>query len=207
MIPLVVGVLLQLLVAAFISSSGDTTGDVCRNKAALTGGSGKVINSRPNDRIFIYYSNHGGPGTLGMHDKIHLYADQLIQGSMLKGILPQGLNIYATTAANKEESSWATYCPGGHPSPPPDEANDLRNETLQQQYESLCPRNDTAGQPLVDDWNLREMVTFFEIHYRKLAQYGMKHMLSFANICNAGIRTEQMVEASAEACAGIHSDH
>ncbi|XP_016729706.1 vacuolar-processing enzyme-like [Gossypium hirsutum] len=156
MIPLVVGVLLQLLVAAFISSSGDTTGDVCRNKAALTGGSGKVINSRPNDRIFIYYSNHGGPGTLGMHDKIHLYADQLIQGSMLKG---------------------------------------------------LCPRNDTAGQPLVDGWNLREMVTFFEIHYRKLAQYGMKHMLSFANICNAGIRTEQMVEASAEACAGIHSDH
>ncbi|KAL1176410.1 hypothetical protein V6Z11_A04G156800 [Gossypium hirsutum] len=196
MIPLVVGVLLQLLVAAFISSSGDTTGDwenitvnnffsvILRNKAALTGGSGKVINSRPNDRIFIYYSNHGGPGTLGMHDKIHLYADQLIQGSMLK-----------------EESSWATYCPGGHPSPPIKtclgdlysvcwlencEANDLRNETLQQQYES---------------------VTFFEIHYRKLAQYGMKHMLSFANICNAGIRTEQMVEASAEACAGIHSDH
>ncbi|KAK5837185.1 hypothetical protein PVK06_012995 [Gossypium arboreum] len=159
---------------------------VLGNKAALTGGSGKVINSGPNDRIFIYYSDHGGPGTLGMHDKIHLYADQLIQGSMLEDILPQGLNIYATTAANKEESSWATYCPGGHPSPPPDEANDLQNETLQQQYES---------------------VTFFEIHYRKLAQYGMKHMLSFANICNAGIRTEQMVEASAEACAGIHSDH
>ncbi|PPD90651.1 hypothetical protein GOBAR_DD12390 [Gossypium barbadense] len=48
-------------------------------------------------------------------------------------------------------------------------------------------------------------VTTFEIHYGKLAQYGMKHMLiSFANICNAGIRTEQMVEASAEACAGRH---
>ncbi|KAH1040362.1 hypothetical protein J1N35_042105 [Gossypium stocksii] len=50
-------------------------------------------------------------------------------------------------------------------------------------------------------------VTTFEIHYGKLAQYGMKHVLSFANICNAGIRTEQMVEASAEACAGIHSNH
>ncbi|MBA0601668.1 hypothetical protein Gorai_004839, partial [Gossypium raimondii] len=90
------------------------------NKAALTGGSGKVINSGPNDRIFIYYSDHGGPGTLGMPDKSHLYADQLIQGSMLEGLLPQGLNIYATTAANKEEGSWATYCPGGHPSPPPE---------------------------------------------------------------------------------------
>jgi hypothetical protein len=30
------------------------------------------------------------------------------------------LNIYATTAANAEESSWGTYCPGEYPSPPPE---------------------------------------------------------------------------------------
>jgi len=24
-----------------------------------------VINSKPEDRIFIYYSDHGGPGVLG----------------------------------------------------------------------------------------------------------------------------------------------
>lgn len=36
------------------------------NKDALSGGSGKVIDSKPNDRIFIYYSDHGGPGVLGM---------------------------------------------------------------------------------------------------------------------------------------------
>ncbi|MFQ6619138.1 hypothetical protein Gotur_001303 [Gossypium turneri] len=35
------------------------------NKSALTGGSGKVVNSGPNDHIFIYYSDHGGPGVLG----------------------------------------------------------------------------------------------------------------------------------------------
>lgn len=35
------------------------------NKTALTGGSGKVVNSGPNDHIFIYYSDHGGPGVLG----------------------------------------------------------------------------------------------------------------------------------------------
>ncbi|KAG8500360.1 hypothetical protein CXB51_004154 [Gossypium anomalum] len=216
---------------------------ILRNKAALTGGSGKVINSGPNDRIFIYYSDHGGSGTLGMPDKSHLYAEQLIQGSMLEGLLHRGLNIYATTAANKEESSWATYCPGGHPSPPPDILKPVwETYTVFLGWKTgLCPKNDTAGQPLVDGWNcLREMVmfsilslifrrficffaalllkkmlccvgptqvTFFEIHYGKLAQYGMKHMLSFANICNAGIRTEQMVEASAEAYAGIHSDH
>ena len=35
------------------------------DKSNVKGGSGKVINSQPNDRIFIYYSDHGGPGILG----------------------------------------------------------------------------------------------------------------------------------------------
>lgn len=35
------------------------------NKSALTGGSGKVVDSGPNDHIFVYYSDHGGPGVLG----------------------------------------------------------------------------------------------------------------------------------------------
>lgn len=35
------------------------------NKTALTGGTGKVVDSGPNDHIFIYYSDHGGPGVLG----------------------------------------------------------------------------------------------------------------------------------------------
>ena len=35
------------------------------NKTALTGGSGKVVDSGPNDHIFIFYSDHGGPGVLG----------------------------------------------------------------------------------------------------------------------------------------------
>lgn len=35
------------------------------DKSATTGGSGKVVDSGPNDHIFIYYSDHGGPGVLG----------------------------------------------------------------------------------------------------------------------------------------------
>ncbi|TVU29021.1 hypothetical protein EJB05_20563, partial [Eragrostis curvula] len=35
------------------------------NKTAVTGSSRKVIDSKPNDHIFIYYSDHGGPGVLG----------------------------------------------------------------------------------------------------------------------------------------------
>lgn len=35
------------------------------DKSAVKGGSGKVVDSKPGDRIFIYYSDHGGPGVLG----------------------------------------------------------------------------------------------------------------------------------------------
>lgn len=332
------------------------------NKAALTGGSGKVVDSGPNDHIFIYYSDHGGPGVLGMPTNPYLYADELIDtlkkkhaagtyksmvfyleacesGSIFEGLLPEGLNIYATTAANAVESSWGTYCPGDYPSPPPEyetclgdlysvawmedsERHNLRAETVKQQYElvkrrtanadsyygshvmqfgdkdlerdmlylylgtnpanenytrvdanSLRPLSSKAinqrdadlvhfwdkfrkapegsarkveaqkqvieamshrahlddsmklvgkllfgiengpevlktvrpaGRPLVDDWKcLKSLVRAFEKYCGSLSQYGMKHMRSIANICNAGITTEQMAEASAQACPRV----
>ncbi|KAL6203447.1 hypothetical protein ACLB2K_027147 [Fragaria x ananassa] len=119
------------------------------NKTAIAGGSGKVVDSGPNDHIFIYYSDHGGlndhifiyyfdhggPGVLGMPTGPYIYADRLIDvlkkkhaagtykslvfyleacesGSIFEGLLPKGLNIFATTASNAEESSWGTYCLG-----------------------------------------------------------------------------------------------
>jgi legumain len=36
------------------------------NNSALTGGSGKVVNSSQDDHIFVYYSDDGGPGVLGI---------------------------------------------------------------------------------------------------------------------------------------------
>lgn len=58
-----------------------------------------------------------------------------------------------------------------------------------------------AGQPLVDDWDcLKTLVRTFETHCGSLSQYGMKHMRSIANFCNAGITKEQMTEASSQAC-------
>ncbi|KAL2317893.1 hypothetical protein Fmac_031769 [Flemingia macrophylla] len=331
------------------------------NKSALTGGSGKVVNSGPDDHIFIYYTDHGGPGVLGMPAGPYLYASDLIEvlkekhasgtyknlvfyleacesGSIFEGLLPEDINIYATTASNAEESSWGTYCPGEYPSPPPEyttclgdlysvawmedsDRHNLRTETLHQQYKLVKdrtlyggsyygshvmqygdigfssdvlflylgtnPANDNltfvdenslwsrsqpskavnqrdadlihfwekfrkspegsprksaaqkqvleamshrmhvdnsvkligklifgiekgsevlnavrpAGLALVDDWGcLKTMVRTFETHCGSLSQYGMKHMRSFANICNAGIRNDQMAEASAQAC-------
>ncbi|KAH7445918.1 hypothetical protein KP509_01G028600 [Ceratopteris richardii] len=150
------------------------------NRSAVTGGSGKVINSGPDDHIFLFYSDHGGPGVLGMPTFPNLFAIDLVSafkkkheaggyknmvvyleacesGSIFDGILPNDLNIYATTASNSVESSWGTYCPGMLPPPPPEymtclgdlysvswmedsESHDLRNETLAEQYENVKAR-------------------------------------------------------------------
>jgi len=269
------------------------------------------------------------------------YLEACESGSMFEGILPDGLNIYATTASNAWESSWGTYCPGDTRDFPEEydtclgdlysvswmedsEKRNLRTETLKQQYELVKtrtgsdpfmgsnvmeygdvklnkdmlytymgtnPANDDitivddnkllpgssvavnqrdadlvhfwnkllkapegssrkdeaqrkfteamshrvhldnsvgligkllfgiekgsemlqtvrpAGQPLVDDWKcLKTLVRTFEAHCGSLSQYGMKHMRSFANICNAGITTEQMIEASKQACPSIPSN-
>uniref|UniRef100_A0A0E0DV83 Legumain prodomain domain-containing protein n=1 Tax=Oryza meridionalis TaxID=40149 RepID=A0A0E0DV83_9ORYZ len=107
------------------------------NRSALTGsGSGKVVASGPNDHVFVYYADHGGPGVLSMPaDGEYLYADDLVKalkkkhaaggykslvvyveacesGSIFEGLLPGNISVYATTASNAEESSWGTYCPG-----------------------------------------------------------------------------------------------
>jgi hypothetical protein len=59
----------------FILNLQDYTGDdvtaenlyavILGDKSKVKGGSGKVINSKAEDRIFIFYSDHGGPGVLG----------------------------------------------------------------------------------------------------------------------------------------------
>ncbi|KAK7831191.1 vacuolar-processing enzyme [Quercus suber] len=65
-----------------------------------------------------------------------------------------------------------------------------------------------TGQPLVDDWDcLKAMVRTFETHCGSLSQYGMKHMRSFANICNARIKRDQMDAASAQVCVSVPSGH
>lgn len=38
---------------------------------------GKVLANKPADRVFVYYSDHGAPGILGMPSGPFLYADQL----------------------------------------------------------------------------------------------------------------------------------
>jgi legumain len=289
-----------------------------------------------NDLVDVLKKKHAA----GTYKSLVFYLEACESGSIFEGLLPEGLNIYATTASNADESSWGTYCPGEYPSPPPEyetclgdlysvawmedsDIHNLRTESLKQQYQLVKrrtsndngaygshvmqygdlklsrenlyiymgtnPSNDNftfvdenslrpsskavnqrdadllhfwhkyakapegstrkseaqkqfteamshrmhidnsikligkllfgiekgdevlksvrpAGQALVDDWNcLKTLVRAFETHCGSLSQYGMKHMRSVANLCNAGITKDQMAEVSAQACVTVPS--
>eukprot|EP00455_Lapot_gusevi_P012553 TRINITY_DN1598_c0_g1_i1.p1 TRINITY_DN1598_c0_g1~~TRINITY_DN1598_c0_g1_i1.p1 ORF type:complete len:421 (+),score=66.80 TRINITY_DN1598_c0_g1_i1:77-1339(+) len=103
------------------------------NAAAMRGiGSGKVINSTSEDHVFVYFADHGAPGLVAMPSGPYLYANQLIpllktmaqkkqfkqlvfymeaceSGSMFENLLPTNINVFATTAANSQQSSYAFY--------------------------------------------------------------------------------------------------
>lgn len=92
---------------------------------------GKHLMSNANSKIFFTYFDHGAPGLLGFPREF-MYADELLDafkfmhenkmykemvvyieacesGSIFKN-LDTSMNIYALSAANAKESSWATYC-------------------------------------------------------------------------------------------------
>jgi legumain len=95
-------------------------------------GSGKVLKSNKDSKVFINFADHGAPGLIAfpsgqlyakdlheallymnkneMYGEMTLYIEACESGSMFDGILEENLNIYATTAANPSESSWGYYC-------------------------------------------------------------------------------------------------
>jgi legumain len=99
----------------------------------VVGGNGRVLESGPEDEVFIFYSDHGSPGLIAFPAGPFLYADDQLQAlqymhdqSMYKQLtyyleacesgsmfinLPTNTNIYGVSAANPSQSSWATYCP------------------------------------------------------------------------------------------------
>ena len=99
----------------------------------LTGkGSGKVLKSNSDSKVFINFADHGAPGLIAfprgqlhakdfhetllemhannMYNEMTIYIEACESGSMFENILEDNLNIYATTAANSHESSWGYYC-------------------------------------------------------------------------------------------------
>jgi len=94
-------------------------------------GSGKTLASGPNDNVFVYFTDHGAKGLVAfgenflkatnltsaikeMHEakkykKMVFYVEACESGSMFKGLLPENINVYATTASNATTSSFACY--------------------------------------------------------------------------------------------------
>ncbi|KAK5979036.1 Hemoglobinase-type cysteine proteinase [Trichostrongylus colubriformis] len=102
------------------------------NASGVEGGNGRVIESNPNDRIFVFFTDHGAVGLIAfpdemltvkelnkalnwMHsneryDQLVFYLEACESGSMFENVLKSNINVYAITAANSHESSWGTFC-------------------------------------------------------------------------------------------------
>ncbi|KAM9842618.1 legumain isoform 1-T2 [Aulostomus maculatus] len=111
-------------------SPGNFLAVLTGDSSKVKGGSGKVLKSGPNDHVFVYFTDHGAPGILAfpnddlhvkdlqdaissMHEnklykKMVLYIEACESGSMMNH-LPTDIDVYATTAANPHESSYACY--------------------------------------------------------------------------------------------------
>ncbi|XP_067682331.1 legumain-like [Haliotis asinina] len=103
------------------------------DKEGMVGiGSGRVLESGPNDHVFVNFVDHGAPGLIAfgskflhasdlhhtilkMHKdkrygKMVIYVEACESGSMFtNNLLPKDINVFATTAANPHESSYACY--------------------------------------------------------------------------------------------------
>jgi len=100
--------------------------------AAMKGkGTERVLNSTKQDRVFVNVVDHGAPGMVAfphttlykedlqtalqfmydnnMFKQLVFYLEACESGSMFEGF-PTNISVYATTAANADESSWGTYC-------------------------------------------------------------------------------------------------
>ncbi|CAG2166500.1 unnamed protein product, partial [Oppiella nova] len=91
----------------------------------------KVLNSGPNDNVFVFFDDHGAVDlvafpktylygenltstlkemhTQNKYNKLVFYIEACEAGSMFAKLLPTDINIYATTASSPTESSYAWY--------------------------------------------------------------------------------------------------
>uniref|UniRef100_A0A0N5ASI8 legumain n=1 Tax=Syphacia muris TaxID=451379 RepID=A0A0N5ASI8_9BILA len=166
------------------------------NKSAILGGNGRVLNSTKDDHIFVFFSDHGAVGLVSFPDEVLtvedlsktlqkmkkrdlfnqmvFYLEACESGSMFNGILNKTTNIYAVTAANEHESSWAMYCDNGLKLPclgdefsvnwmKDSEVEDLRKETLQKQFDLVRDKTNLSHVMKYGDMKiLREHVAEFQ---------------------------------------------
>ncbi|THD26958.1 Legumain like [Fasciola hepatica] len=92
----------------------------------------KVLDSEADDNLFIFFSDHGGENLISFPNGV-LYSQQLVNalkrlkhlnrfkhaavyieacysGSIFEGVLSKDIDVYATSASNSNESSYASFC-------------------------------------------------------------------------------------------------
>ncbi|KAF0873427.1 LGMN protein, partial [Crocuta crocuta] len=164
-------------------------------------GSGKVLKSGPRDHVFVYFTDHGATGILVFpNDDLHVkdlnntirymykhkryqkmvfYIEACESGSMMRH-LPADINVYATTAANPTESSYACYYDEKRSTYLGDwysvnwmedsDVEDLTKETLHKQYQLVKSHTNTSHVMQYGNKSISAM---------KVMQFqGMKHRAS-----------------------------
>jgi len=152
-------------------------------------GTGRVLKSRAKDHVFINFVDHGAPGIIAfpseelharelistlkkMHNakqyaKLVFYLEACESGSMFKKLLPAHWNIFATTAANDKESSYACYMDDYRNTFLGDvysvmwmensDQVDLEKETLQRQFVIVRNETNTSHVQEFGDKTLRQL--------------------------------------------------
>jgi len=147
---------------------------VLTGDASKTGGK-PVLKSTSEDEVFIYFSDHGASGliafpvkflyahdllaalqtmhTKGMYKRLVFYLEACESGSMFVN-LPKNTNIFATTAANPDQSSYACYYDNQRQTYLGDlysvnwlqdsDAANMQTETLAQQYQVVKKETNTS---------------------------------------------------------------
>jgi len=161
------------------------------NKEAMKNiGSGKVIDSGPNDHVFVNYVDHGATGILGFpigqltvkqlndalkqmydekrYDKLTIYVEACESGSMFRNVLPNNINVFATTASDYDESSYACYYDSKRRTYLGDwysvnwmedsDKQDIEKETLQQQFETTKKLTTTSHVQEYGDMSIGKLV-------------------------------------------------
>merc|ERR1711909_246 len=136
---------------------------------ATNAGNGRVIKSGPNDHVFVYFSDHGNRNLIGFphgvlyakdlnnalknmysenkYEKLVFYMEACYSGTMFDKYLPEGHNVFAVTAANTRESSYAAFYDGSRRAYLADEfsanwmkdteSHDASVETLMEQFQDI----------------------------------------------------------------------
>ncbi|KAK6024953.1 peptidase C13 family protein [Ostertagia ostertagi] len=102
------------------------------NASGVEGGNGRVIESNPNDRIFVFFTDHGAVGLIAfpdemltvkelnsalkwMHannryDQLVFYLESCESGSMFENVLKSNINVYAIPPAHSHIPIQGTFC-------------------------------------------------------------------------------------------------